>query len=220
MWLCYPILIISTVCSATILSTEDIHVKIIVGILSLVNAILTAILRQMNPGATMQQHALISKRYNNLIRNIDTCLTLTEAMRPHPSVFIERIGVEIDNLADAKLEHPFLVIRMFEKQFGELDRLLFGSNVFELYKKSITTNRIVDKVKKKNVLLPLEHKSSERNEVKLTVIEPTNGHRKSLDGMVLPFVRSQLKGPFGEIKTMMSIPINLAETPIPESQNH
>jgi len=112
------------------------------------NVILTGFSKQVNPGSAMQQHALMSRRYNNLMRSIDTCLSLPESMRPHPSVFIERIGVEIDNLAEYNIDHPNHVVNKFEREFGQIDRLLYGENIVELVKIGRTTGSIVMDVKR------------------------------------------------------------------------
>lgn len=152
-WLSYPIILISTVCSAAVISTNDYRVHIIMGVLTMLNAILTGFNRQMNPGSLMQQHALLNRRYGNLIRSIDTCLSLTEKMRPHPSVFIERVGVEIDNLADNNIDFPDYILTFFEREFGPLDRLLYGENIVELVKIGKTTNSIVNDVRRKSQLI-------------------------------------------------------------------
>jgi len=152
-WVSYPIIVISAACSATVLVNDSGIVRLIVGVLSLLNAILTAVNKQLCPGAYMQEHLLMSKRYNNLIRNVDTCLCLTETMRPHPSVFIERVGMEIDNLADNTLNPPGYVVGKFESIFGTLDRMLYGENVFELLKLEMQTTNMVNNVRRRSEMM-------------------------------------------------------------------
>ncbi len=151
-WFTYPIIIISAACSATVLVNDSGIVRLVVGIFSFINAVLTAVSKQIGPGGTMQDHLMMSKRYNNLIRNVDTCLCLTESMRPHPSVFIERVGMEIDNLADNMLTPPGYVVAKFEKIFGTLDRMLYGEHVFELMKIEIQTSTMMSKVRRRSEL--------------------------------------------------------------------
>jgi len=152
-WMSYPIILISTVCSAVVLINDSVIMRIIIGAFSFVNAILTAVNRQLCPGSIMQEHFVMSKRYNNLIRNVDTCLCLTEAMRPHPSVFIERVGMEIDNLANNTLTPPGYVVKKFEKIFGTLDRMLYGEHVFELLKLEMQTRKMVNNVRRKSEMI-------------------------------------------------------------------
>jgi hypothetical protein len=152
-WLSYPVIFISTFCSATVLSTNDYRIDILIGILTMINAILSGFNRQLNPGSMMQQHAQLNRRYSNLIRSIDTCLSLTEKMRPHPSVFIERIGVEIDNLADANIDYPDTVVNRFEKEFGPIDRLLYGDNIVELVKIGKATGSTVNDIRRRSQLM-------------------------------------------------------------------
>jgi len=152
-WMSYPIILISTTCSAVVLINDSVIMRIIIGVFSFINAILTAINRQLCPGSIMHEHFVMSKRYNNLIRNVDTCLCLTESMRPHPSVFIERVGMEIDNLANNTLSPPQYVIKKFERIFGTLDRMLYGEHVFELLKLEMQNRKMVNNMRRKSELI-------------------------------------------------------------------
>lgn len=147
-WLSYPVIIISSVSSAALFATDNHVTKTVLGVFALVSGIITAVARQMKPGETHQQHALMTRRYHNLIRNIDTCLSLTQQLRPHPTIFIERIGVEIDNLMDSQLDPPYGIIRRFESEYGPIDRMLYGEDIVELMKMEIQTSRMFRRIKK------------------------------------------------------------------------
>ncbi len=141
--LTYPILIISAASAATIFTTDSNIANILVGILTLFNALLTSMSQHLNPGILLQQHCTMNKRYMNLIRNIDTCLSLSEDMRPHPILFIERIGVEIDNLGEYQLEAPSSVIATFEKKYGQIEKLLYCKNIHELLRLEMANKKLV-----------------------------------------------------------------------------
>lgn len=147
-WLSYPVIIISSVSSAALFANETLYMKYAVGVLALISGILTAIARQMKPGETHQQHVLTTRRYHNLIRHIDTCLSLTQSMRPHPTIFIEKIGVEIDNLMDGQLDPPSNIIKDFEQEYGPIDRMLYGEDIVELMKMEMQTSKMFRRIRK------------------------------------------------------------------------
>lgn len=137
-------------CSYTSIGIPIIIVQYIIGSLSLLSAILTGVIRQLKPGEMYQQHASMAKRYNNLIRSIDVCLSLTRSLRPDPSVFIDKIGTELENLADNQVEAPLLIIKKFERTYGPIDRILYGEDVVELWKIRYNTNKMERMIIKKS----------------------------------------------------------------------
>jgi hypothetical protein len=141
-WLSFPIMLISSASSAALFASHNLALRKTVGVLTLVAGVLTALTRQFQPGELHQQHATITRRYHNLIRHIDTCLSITPSMRPGPELFLERIGIEIDNLAEAQLDPPMSIVWSFEKKFGPVDRLLYGEDILVLMKMKLETNRI------------------------------------------------------------------------------
>lgn len=151
-WLSYPIIVISTASSATLFATDNVIVKYAVGILSLMSGIFASITRQMKPGEMHQQHTLTMRRYDSLIRHIDTCLSLTMDMRPHPTVFIEKIGVEIDNLMEAQLNPPARVLKSFERVYGPLDRMLYGEDIVELMRRDMQTSKMFRRIQRNTAL--------------------------------------------------------------------
>lgn len=147
-WLSYPIIIISSVSSAALFSSNNAFIKYIVGIMTLSSGVLTAITRQLKPGELHQQHASATRRYHNLIRSIDTCLSLTPPMRAAPDIFIEKTGTEIDNLATSMLDPPLKIIKTFEGKYGTLDRMLYGEDIVELMKIEMKANKMFKRVRK------------------------------------------------------------------------
>lgn len=152
-WLAYTVIILSSVSSAIMFSymplcyiSIDI-VQYIIGSLSLLSAILTGITRQLKPGEMYQQHAITAKRYHNLIRSIDACLSLTRVLRPNPVLFIEKAGAELDTLANTQIEPPLFVIRRFERIYGPLEKVLYGEDVVELWKLTYQTNKLEQTMK-------------------------------------------------------------------------
>lgn len=141
-WLSFPIMLISSASSAALFASHDPVIKKTVGVVTLVAGVLTALSRQLQPGELQQQHATTTRRYHHLIRHIDTCLSITPSMRPGPELFLERIGIEIDNLAETQLDPPMSIIWSFEKKFGPVDRLLYGEDILVLMKMKLETSRI------------------------------------------------------------------------------
>lgn len=158
-WLAYTVIILSSISSATMFSITSSNddcvphfsaVQYTIGSLSLIAAILTGVIRHLKPGEMYQQHATIARRYHTLIRSIDTCLSLTSELRPDPSIFIEKIGTELDNLANTQSDPPLYVIKRFEKAFGPLERILYGEDIVELWKIRYQTNRMEQRMFRKN----------------------------------------------------------------------
>lgn len=146
--LSYPVIILSSISSAALFSSNNSIIKYMVGVFALTSGVLTAITRQMKPGELHQQHAMTSRRYHNLIRNIDTCLSLTVNLRPSPNMFIEKLGIEIDTLATSQLDPPLIVLKRFEKKYGTIDRMLYGQDIVELMKIEMHANNMFRKMKK------------------------------------------------------------------------
>lgn len=174
-WLSYTIIILSSIASATMFSigstegTNTIGIPIyviqyITGLLTLLSAIFTGILRQLKPGEMYQEHANVAKKYNNLIRSIDVCLSLTSGLRSNPVTFIERTCTELDHLANTQIEPPRNIIRNFEKIYGPLERVLYGEDIVELRKITYETDKLEKKMRK----FFLSTSGLERNELRLT----------------------------------------------------
>ena len=174
-WLAYTVIVLSSVSSATIFSVTTSGeaqlvtigmvpvyiIQYVIGALSLLSAILTGVIRQLKPGEMYQQHASAAKKYHNLIRSIDACLSLTRNLRPNPALFIERAGAELDTLANTQLEPPLFVIRRFETIYGSLERVLYGEDVIELWKITYETNKLEQKMRNR---LRKSSRSDEKNE--------------------------------------------------------
>ena len=145
-WFSFPIIIISSLSSAALFATHDQGMKTAVSVMTMLSAVLTAITRQYKPGELHQQHATTTRRYHNLIRHIDTCLSITPQMRPGPELFLEKIGMEIDNLAETQLDPPITIMWQFERKFGPIDRMLYGEDILELMKMNYETNQIFNQM--------------------------------------------------------------------------
>lgn len=166
-WLSYPVIVISSVSSAALFASDNTAIKYVVGVMSLVSGILTSISRQMKPGELHQQHAISTRRYHNLIRHIDTCLSLTEGMRPHPTVFIEKIGVDIDGLMDSQLDPPLRIVQSFEKEYGPIDRMLYGEDIIELMKIEMHTSKMFHRIQKKGDISSSDSDKNSSNDISI-----------------------------------------------------
>lgn len=144
--LSFPVVIMSSISGATLFTTHNITAKYVIGSVSLVSGVMTAVLRQMRPDELFQQYIQISKRYQTLIRKIDTCLVLPHKMRPEPVLFIEKIGNEIDSLSKIQLYAPSYILRQFELKFGQLDQILYGEDIIELLKRDLQNRKQVKKI--------------------------------------------------------------------------
>lgn len=150
-WITYPIIVISSISSATLFSTNSVPIKYTVACMSLVTGILTAISRQMRPAELYQQHASATLRYMSLLRMIDTYLSLPQNLREeHPTVFMKRIETDIATLMETQINAPPIIKQKFEKKFGSIDRLVYGEEIMALLKQSLTVKRGIEKEKRNN----------------------------------------------------------------------
>lgn len=208
-WLAYLVIILSSFASATMFSLNpspddnckstfgasiDV-IQYVVGTVSLLSAILTAIIRQLKPGEMYQQHATTAKRYHNIIRSIDACLSLAVEMRPDSISFIEKVGIELDNLANNQVDAPLRVIKKFEHTYGPLERILYGEDVVELWKIGYNTQKMEKKLKK---FAPFTTDYRKRNSISLdgtvlaqqttTLQSPASAIQRTLDGRFMPLI--------------------------------
>jgi hypothetical protein len=152
-FLSYLIIIISSVSSATLFSDPNLFggkrcINYIVGSLSIFSAICISILRQMKPAELHNIHAITTKKYHNIIRTIDACLSLPVRIRPPSIAFIEKIGRELENIESSQNEAPRHIIRRFEKAYGPIDRLLYGEDVLQLLQMEYKTKKMFNKLEK------------------------------------------------------------------------
>lgn len=133
-YLSYPIIVISSVSSATLLATKSEVIKYFIGGLSLTTGILTAISRQMRPAELYQQHATATLRYQALIRTIDTCLSMPISMRDSdPKTFLQKIELDMATLNENQVNPPPFIIRKFERKFNSsIDKLVYGEEILAL----------------------------------------------------------------------------------------
>jgi hypothetical protein len=148
----YPIIVISSLSSAALLSTNSAPLKYTVAGLSLVTGILTAISRQMKPAELYQQHALTTLRYQTLLRMIDTYVNLPPTLREeHPTTFMKRIEADIATLMETQINPPPFVKHKFEKNFGSIDRHVYGEEIMGLLRQSIQWKAELEATKKKRL---------------------------------------------------------------------
>lgn len=129
----YPVIIISSISSATLFSTNNVAVKYVIGALTLTTGILTAVSRQMRPAELYQQHAIATLRYQALIRTITTYLSLPPYMRASdPKSFMNKVEMDISSLMENQVNPPPYIVKQFEKKYGTIDKLIYGEEILEL----------------------------------------------------------------------------------------
>lgn len=139
--LTYPIIVISSVSSATLFSTDNSAIKYVIGGLTLVTGILTSISRQMRPAELYQQYAISTLRYQALVRRIETYLSLPVVMREEdPLTFMRKFELEMTALMENQVSPPPYVKSMFQKRFGSLDKIVYGEAILELLRQDMMEN--------------------------------------------------------------------------------
>lgn len=128
----FPILIISTI-TGTIVYAENRLTKYVISALSLIMAILSSLQRQIRPSERAAEHLSIVQKYNVIIRNINTTISLPEDQRPEPGIFIQNIKQQLDNLVNSQPEPLEIVITFFNRRFKvSVEKALYGDSLQEL----------------------------------------------------------------------------------------
>ena len=145
----YTVIATSSLASATLFSLNTVVVggdtamaiQYGLGGVSLLAALCTAIVRQIQPAELQQQHSHTARRYASVIRSINACLQLTADLRPDPVKYVEKIAGDLDTLASNQPDVPVAVQRAFEKTYGSLDIILHGQEVTDLHRLRIDNHR-------------------------------------------------------------------------------
>jgi hypothetical protein len=150
--LTFPVIMFSSVSSATLFATNNNTARLIIAVLSIFTVILTGLMLEMSPGQRTEQHMSSTNRYAMLIRNIDFCLSIPRVMRAPPMFLIDKVSIEMDYIADNENVIPKRVICDFERKFGSLDKLLYGDEIMDLLEEDIKTTRIATRLIRKTTM--------------------------------------------------------------------
>jgi hypothetical protein len=130
-WISYPIIVLSTTAGASIFSSDNHYIKYVAASMTLMSAILTGLLRQIQPGERSSQHNAASRRWSGLIRTIQQVLSTPVSQRPNVEVFLLQITSEMESVGSSQPEPLLSAIRKFQDMYGitSMDRLLFGDDI-------------------------------------------------------------------------------------------
>ncbi len=167
-FLSYPIIILSSISSATLFvsnETTNTNINLIIGAVTLVTSILASINRHLKPSEVETNYKLSTYKYSNLIRNIDSTLSLTKNMREPVDIFLEKISIELDTIEENELEPLLFIKNKFEKQYGSIDRLLYGEDLIQILKLGKKIKKIQEE------FIPLDNIKKNKNDFILEIKE-------------------------------------------------
>jgi hypothetical protein len=128
-------LIILTSTSSIILFLTNIRIaNIIVALISMAIAILTGISLEIDADKKGHLFHAQYKEYGAIIREIDICLSMPLIMRQDPEAFLDNVNSKVENLGEQEMVVPARVIQKFHKNFGDLDKCLYGDEIYEIMK--------------------------------------------------------------------------------------
>jgi hypothetical protein len=143
----YSIILISSASSATLFSSTTSYVQYIVGTMSMVCGILTAVSRQMKPAERYQEHCITAERYQVLISKIDTYLSKPRSVEHDDSKFMTEVEFEINQLVASSLKPPAWVRRQFRKKYGNINTMLYGKEILDLMMKDTLASKYLKAIK-------------------------------------------------------------------------
>lgn len=124
----YSVIIISTASSATLFSNSSIFIQYLVGGLTLLTTLITAVTRQMKPAEKYQEHSIHAEKFHAILRKIDTHLNKPN-MNIDNETFAKSIEIEMNNLISNTLRPPAYVRWSFRRKYGNINNMLFGEEI-------------------------------------------------------------------------------------------
>lgn len=141
--LTFPVIILSSISSATVFAIEDQTARYVIATFSIMSVIMTSLMMEFSADQKQEEHLSTTRQYTKMIKDIDYCLSLPVEMRPEPVQYIEKINNEFDNIKEAIV--PKNVIKKFETKFGNLDKILYGEAIVDILMEDMNTNRLISK---------------------------------------------------------------------------
>lgn len=133
--LSFPIIILSTVTSGTLFASntfEGTSIKYVAASGALVSAVLAALIRQLEPVEKAERYSIATSRYHNIIRDLDACLAMREALREPAKAFIDRVRTEMNAISTIELTPSIVVVSAFRRRFGDVESALYGEDILEI----------------------------------------------------------------------------------------
>jgi hypothetical protein len=144
--LTFPVIILSSVSSATIFAVDNQIARYVIATFSIMSVIMTSLMMEFSPDQKKEEHLSTTRQYSKMIKDIDYCLSLPLEMRPEPIQYIDKINNEFDNINENEAIVPKSIIRKFESKFGNLDKILYGEAIVNILLEDINTTRIATRL--------------------------------------------------------------------------
>lgn len=130
-YLSVPMVLLSTIAGASIFSSSNAVVRYIAASMAMASAILSGLMRQIQPGERSTQHYTYAQRWNNLIRNIQQILHLPYQQRPKVDLYLAQLASEMDAIDSSQPYPAVRAINTFMRRFGRrnLDKFLYGEDI-------------------------------------------------------------------------------------------
>lgn len=148
--LTFPVILLSSISSATLFTSEDYSIKIFVCVVSVLCACLAALQRQVRPAEYAAHHGNTAHRYQTLIHRIESCMNMVPNMRPDVRKFIEKIRTDFEFLLGSQNEPPRYVISNFEKRYGRVEGILYGDEIADMIAQSLRAQAIYKRMEKQS----------------------------------------------------------------------
>jgi hypothetical protein len=125
-FLTYPILVLSAVSSAALLTSDNEYLRYVSASINVFNTVLITVVRNMRPDNMQQQHAECGRRFQEIIDNLDMLNAMGHNLRPPPDIYLEKIANEMSAIAQTQIPAPMYVMRLMERKFKtSIDNILY-----------------------------------------------------------------------------------------------
>jgi hypothetical protein len=146
--LTFPVILLSSISSATLFTSDDMRVKVFVATSAITCACLAALQRQVRPAEQAAEHAHAAHRYQTLIHRIESAMNMVPNMRPTVRRFVDKVRAELETLLATQCDPPRFVLARFEKRYGRVEGILYGDEIAEMIAQSIRAQTLYKRIEK------------------------------------------------------------------------
>ena len=143
-WLIYSIIALSSISSASLFSKgndliDDRIIQYTSASISLIAALLTGLIRHLQLAEMANNYSKTYKAYDHLIRQIDEALSITHHI---DNDFIKNVNMQLNTIMSNQTAAPKSIVHAFEKEHGQLEKIMYGEDVVELMRMVRKTNKL------------------------------------------------------------------------------
>lgn len=153
-----PLIVLTTVASATVFASRDSTVNYVVGSMNVGATVLAGLIWQFQPAELSQQHTMLAQRYRILSHTVESMMKTPYFLREDVDAFMKNTQNEMDTLVMAQVDPPALVMRKHRRVFGPISAILYGDDVVAALVNNLKTSHMVSTINRESRRIPTSQK--------------------------------------------------------------